>query len=313
MSIRKSVRKLPLAAIVLVLVAAVVVSTASAARGPARPSAPTNLRITATTDTSISLAWDASRDNSNNWWYCVQRNFGGCIRVDPPRTTMTWPNLPPNTTSTFSVYTIDSNGHRSANSNSVTYTTPPDTTPPSPTPQLTVTSVKPTRFSVTWTASTDNVSQVFYTLFVDGAPQFEGAIGARSFVILDRTPERTYLVKVRAADAFGNFVESNTVAVTTPAVTDTVPPTAPTNLTLSPESGAPEIWLDWTQSTDNADAQSDILYDVYFNGTFVEHGVLGGASTITYCRDTGPTTVTLKAVDSSGNVSAPSNELLFDC
>jgi hypothetical protein len=306
-------RRTAFAAGVVVLASALLVGTAGAVRDRTPPSTPTNLRITGGTETSVSLAWNASRGNSRNWWYCVQRSSGGCVRVDPPRTTMTWPNLPPNRTSTFSVYAIDSNGNRSGNSNSVTYTTPPDTTPPSPTPQLTLTSVRPTRFSVTWTPSTDNVSQVYYTLFVDGAPQFEGAIGPRSFVILDRTPERTYLVKVRAADASGNFVESNTVAVTTPAVTDHEPPTAPTNLTLSPESSPPEIWTDWTQSTDNADGQSDILYDVYLNGTFEEHAALGGGSTITYCRDTGPTTVTLKAVDSSGNVSGPSNELLFDC
>jgi hypothetical protein len=303
-----SVRKIPLAAGALVL-AAVLVGTAAARGGP---STPTNLRITGSTDTSVSLAWDASR-GSSNFWYCVQRNASGCVRVDPPRTTMTWPNLPPNTTSTFSVYAITSAGHRSENSNSVSYTTPPDTTPPSPTPQLTVPSVRPTWFSVTWTPSTDNVSQVFYTLFVNGAPQFSGAIGVRSWVLLDRTPETTYLVKVRAADAFGNFVESDTVAVTTPAVTDHEPPTAPTNFTLSPESSPPEIWTDWTQSTDNVDPQSDILYDVYFNGAFVEHGALGGSSTITYCLDPGPTVVTLKAVDSSGNVSGPSNEIVFDC
>jgi Fibronectin type III domain len=303
-----SVRKIPLAAGALVL-AAVLVGTAAARGGP---STPTNLRITGSTDTSVSLAWDASR-GSSNFWYCVQRNASGCVRVDPPRTTMTWPNLPPNTTSTFSVYAITSAGHRSGNSNSVSYTTPPDTTPPSPTPQLTLTSVRPTRFAVTWTPSTDNVSQVFYTLFVNGAPQFSGAIGVRSWVLLDRTPETTYLVKVRAADAFGNFVESDTVAATTPAVTDHEPPTAPTNFTLSPESSPPEIWTDWTQSTDDVDPQSDILYDVYFNGVFVEHGALGGSSTITYCLDPGPTAVTLKAVDSSGNVSGPSNEIVFDC
>jgi hypothetical protein len=304
-----SVRKMPLAAGALVLAATVLVGTAAARGGP---STPTNLRITAGTDTSVSLAWDASR-GSSNFWYCVQRSASGCVRVNPPRTTMTWPNLPPNTTSTFSVYAIDSAGHRSGNSNSVSYTTPPDTTPPSPTPQLTVPSVRPTWFSVTWTPSTDNVSQVFYTLFVNGAPQFSGAIGVRSWVILDRTPETTYLVKVRAADAFGNFVESDTVAVTTPAVTDHEAPTAPTNFTLSPESSPPEIWTDWTQSTDNVDPQSDILYDVYFNGVFVEHAALGGGSTITYCLDPGPTVVTLRAVDSSGNVSGPSNEIVFDC
>jgi chitodextrinase len=306
-------RRTALAAGVVVLASALPVSTAGAVRDRTRPTTPTNLRITGGTDTSVSLAWDRATDNSSNFWYCVQRNFGGCIRVDPPRTTMTWPGLAPNTTSTFSVYAIDQAGNRSGNSNSVTFTTPPDTTPPSPTPQLTVSSVRPTRFSVTWSNSTDNVSLVYHTLFIDGAPEFEGAIGPRAMVILDRSPETTYLVKVRAADASGNFVESQATAVTTPAVTDHEPPTAPTNLTLSSESQTPEIWTDWTQSTDNVDAQADILYDVYFNGVFIEHGVLGGGSTITYCRDTGPTTVTLKAVDSSGNVSLPSNELLFDC
>ena len=298
---------------VAVLASALLVGTAGAVRDRTPPSTPTNLRITGGTDTSVSLAWNASRDNSSNWWYCVQRSAGGCVRVNPPQTSMTWPNLPPNTTSTFSVYAIDQSGNRSGNSNSVTYTTPADTTPPSPAPVLTASSVRPTRFAVSWTGSTDNVSQVYYTLFVNGVPDFSGAIGPRASVLLDRTPNTTYLVKVRAADAAGNFVESNTVAVTTPPVTDTVPPTAPTNLTLSPESTTPEIWTDWTQSTDNVDAKADILYDVYFDGVFVEHGVLGGGSTITYCVGSGPTIVTLKAVDSSGNVSGPSNQLLFDC
>src|SRR4029450_2232310 len=167
-----SIRTIALAGGALVLAAAVVVSTASGARGGGGggPSTPPTLRTAGGTAASVSLAWDASRGPSN-FWYCVQRSASGCVRVDPPRTTMTWPNLPPNTTSTFSVYAVASRGHRSGNSNSVSYTTPPDTTPPSPTPQLTVTSVRPTRFAVTWTASTDNVSQVFYTLFVDGAPQ----------------------------------------------------------------------------------------------------------------------------------------------
>lgn len=299
-----------LAAGVVMLATAMLVTTAGAARGGS-PTTPTNLRITATTETSVSLAWNAS--TGNNFWYCVQRNGSGCIRVDPPRTTMTWPSLAPNTTHTFSVYAVDSRGHRSGNSNSVSYTTPPDTTPPSPAPQLTVSAVRPIRFSVTWTPSVDNVSQVYYTLFINGSPYFANQIGANGLVIFDRTPSTTYTVKVRAADAAGNFVDSSTESVTTPPVTDFEPPTAPTNLTLSSESSPPEIWTDWTQSTDNVDPQSEILYDVYLDGIFEEHAALGYGSTITYCRDTGPTVVTMKAVDSSGNVSGPSNELLFDC
>ena len=42
-------------------------------------------------------------------------------------------------------------------------------------------------------------------------------------------------------------------------------------------------------------------------------GVLGDDETVTYCRAPGPTEIVLKAVDTSGNVSAPSNALHFDC
>ncbi len=164
-------RRTALAAALVVFATALLVSTAAArGGGGGSPTTPTNLRITATTETSVSLAWDASR--GNNFWYCVQRQGSGCIRVDPPRTTMTWPGLLPNTTHTFSVYAVDSRGHRSGNSNSVSYTTPPDTTPPSPTPEITVTSVRPIRFSLTWSRSIDNVSQVFYTLFINGSPYY---------------------------------------------------------------------------------------------------------------------------------------------
>jgi len=75
----------------------------------------------------------------------------------------------------------------------------------------------------------------------------------------------------------------------------------------------PEAWLDWQQSTDDTDPQSEILYDVYLNGVRNDDGVIGYGSTITYCREPGPTTIVIKAVDTSGNVSAPSNEIIFNC
>ena len=303
-------RRTALAAGIVTLATAVLVTTAGAARGGS-PSTPTNLRITATTETSVSLAWNAS--TGNNFWYCVQRNGSGCIRVDPPRTTMTWPQLAPGTTHTFSVYAIDSRGHRSGNSNSVTYTTPPDTTPPSPAPQLTVSAVRPIRFSVTWTP-----------LGRQREPGLLHALHQRQPVL--RQPDRSQRprdLRPHAVDDVhgqgpggrcGGQLRRERHGVGHDAAGHRFePPTAPTNLTLSPESSPPEIWTDWTQSTDNVDPQSDILYDVYLDGIFEEHAALGYGSTITYCRDMGPTVVTMKAVDSSGNVSGPSNELLFDC
>jgi chitinase len=112
---------------------------------------PTNMRITARTPTSISLAWNASSDNSGKFWYCVQQNGSGCYRVNPPQTTLTRPSLAPDRTHTFSVYVVDAAGNRSANSNTVSYATPRDTAPPSPPPSLTLLSVFPTRISVVTT------------------------------------------------------------------------------------------------------------------------------------------------------------------
>lgn len=56
---------------------------------------PTNLRITVSSDTSISLVWDAANGGSATWWYCVVRDGEGCLRVDPPRTTLSLTKLWP--------------------------------------------------------------------------------------------------------------------------------------------------------------------------------------------------------------------------
>lgn len=295
----------------------VVVSAAPAKRPPPPPpsdgggsSAPTNLRITASSDTSISLAWDAARGGSSSWWYCVVRNGEGCLRVDPPKTTLSLSKLWPGRTTTYTVVTVDLSGHRSAPSNSVTHTTPPDTTPPSPAPVLTAQAVYPTRITVSWTQSVDELTQTWYTLFLDGTPT-EAFISPQTVFYLE--PSTTHTFKVTARDYFGNTVESNVLSVTTPPKTDNVAPTAPTNLRFSSETIPPELWLNWDPSTDDTDSQGLILYETYLNGVLVPDGVVGGTNTIAYCRDVGPTTVVLRAVDTSGNRSGPSNALNITC
>jgi hypothetical protein len=318
-----SVRRTALAALVLAL-ALVAVSAAPAKKPPpppapppppppsgGAPTTPTNLRITASSDTSISLAWNASTD-SGTWWYCVQKDGFGCFRVDPPTTSFTMTKLMPDRTTTWTVYAVDSSGNRSASSNPVTHTTPPDTTPPSPPPTLSLGSAYPTWISVSWSKSVDNLTQTWYTLLVDGSP-FAETLTPSSWTVFHLTPSTTHTFKVTARDAYGNTVESNMLSVTTPAKTDEVAPSPPTNLRFSPETDPPELWLDWDQATDESDAQSLILYEVYLNGVFFEDASLGYGSTITYCLEPRPTEVYLTAVDTSGNESAPSNSLHIDC
>ena len=317
-----SVRSTVLAASVLAL--ALVFSSGASAKKPPpppppppppseeAPTAPTSLRLTVNGPYSITLAWDASKTSSNDWWYCIQRDGLGCIRVDPPQTTFTFSRLWPGTTFNYSVVALTSTGKRSASSNTVTYTTPPDTTAPSA-PELSSTGVWPVRVAVAWTRSVDDVGlQVWYTLLVNGVDYGANQIGFESALVLDRTPSTTYHLQVTVRDYFGNTNASNVVTVTTPAVTDHTPPTTPTNLRFGPNTASPELWLDWDPSTDDTDPQSLILYDVYINGV-PEHALIGGTDTIVYCRVTGENRLTMQAVDSSGNKSGHSNEIAFIC
>ena len=310
-------RRTVFAAIALAL-ALVVVSAAPAKRPPPPPppggggsSGPTNLRITASSDTSISLAWNAANGGSTNWWYCVVRNGEGCLRVDPPRTTFSLSKLWPGRTTTYTVVTVNTNGNRSTPSNSVTHTTPPDTTPPSPAPVLTAQAVFPTRITVSWTLAADALTQTWHTLFVDGVPVFEAFLSTWTVFYLE--PSSAHTFKVTARDYFGNTVESDVLTVTTTPKTDNVAPTAPTNLRFTFQTDPPELWLEWDPSTDNADSQALLLYETYLNGVLVPDGLVGGTNTIAYCRDIGPTSVVLRAVDTSGNRSGPSNALSITC
>ncbi len=204
--------------------------------GGGSPTAPSNLRITGSTSTSVSLAWDAST-GGGTFWYCVARDGLGCVRVDPPQTTITFTRLMPDQTFNYSVYAIDANGHRSASSNTVTYTTPPDVTPPSA-PTLGAPAVYPTRILLTWTTSTDDTGpQVWYTLYVDGAVRFIDRF-SNSYHVLYLAQGSTHTFKVTVRDYTGNVAESNVLSVTTPTSTDTTPPSAPTTCSRLPRPTA---------------------------------------------------------------------------
>jgi chitodextrinase len=298
------------AALVLMFTLILGPSTALAAgRDRTPPTKPTNLRVTAKTSFSVSLAWNPSADNSGSFTYRVHQSSGYEATVSQSQTSYTWTShLEAGYTYSFYVYAVDGSGNKSGNSNTVTVTLPRDTTPPTA-PVLSATDVGPTHVSLTWTPSTDDGPFIWYQVFVsDGTSTFAGS--NTSATVLDLDPSTTYVFTVQARDNGINWSPpSNAVTVTTeaPDPNDTTPPTPPTNL-IGYDQGCGEADLRWTASTDNVDPQFTIRYEIVINGVFLPENVaIGYTQTIVYALVEGSNTFEIYAVDSAGNRSTPAS------
>lgn len=303
------------AASAALLVAASTGPAGAAGRDRTPPTAPSNLRVTGVTATTISLAWDASYDAGGLNAYIVYQSssigeYG--IYHSPTSTTETDDIGVRGYTRTYWIVAEDRAGNRSAPSNRVTATTTPDTSPPT-TPTLTLTGVTQSTASLSWTASTDDSGQPGYRVLVNGEPatvRFGGsAPGVRTATVRHLTPGTTYTFTVRAADAAGNLSPpSNAVTATTRPSADVTPPTAPSGLRIVRDSGC-DVTLTWTASTDDTEPASAIEYEVAVNGAIQEIFV-GVTSGFAYHSNVnGLNTFAVRAVDRSGNTSAFSNEV----
>lgn len=294
------------------LVAATAVPAGAAGRDRTPPTTPGNLRVTGVTATTISLAWDASSDAGGLNAYIVYQssNAGEWGLYHSPTSTTETDNIGVRGyTRTYWIVAEDRAGNRSAPSNRVTATTTPDTSPPTA-PALTVTGVTQSTAALSWTASTDDAGPPAYRVFVNGAPwQFFAPSGAAglSRTVRHLTPGTTYTVTVRAADAAGNLSPpSNAATVTTQPSTDTSPPTAPSGLRITRDSGC-DVGLVWTASSDDVEAASAIEYEIVVNGG-IQQIFVGVSSGFAYHSNVnGLNTFAVRAVDRSGNSSALSN------
>jgi hypothetical protein len=103
---------------------------------------------------------------------------------------------------------------------------------------------------------------------IDGAPVTEHVNwwGERTVVLRHLTPATSYRFTVQASDSGGTTATSNAVTLTTEATSDVTPPSAPTNVRIVADQGCGEVWVGWTQSTGDVDAQSAIEYEIDVNG-----------------------------------------------
>jgi hypothetical protein len=287
-------------------------SHALAARDRLPPTKPANLRVTSTTSYKVSLAWNASTDNSGTWSYRVVVSNAGTYTVPQTQTTFNQFVAPIGTYS-FYVYAVDGAGNKSVKSNTVSATPPPDTTAPTA-PVVSETAANPTEVALEWTASTDDGPYLFYQVYVNGNPSVD-ARQNRFAVVQGLNPETTYDFTVRARDLYGPpnvSAPSNVVTVTTAVGggEDTQPPTSPGNLHgWDVGDGAREINLFWTQSVDNQTPQASIVYEVYQNGV-LDHTTIGTGRTVLYATQAGENVFTVIAVDGAGNQSTPASHVI---
>jgi hypothetical protein len=310
------VRRAAGAALALVLALVVVGSVAAAGRGDRTPpTTPTNLRVTNVTQTSVTLAWDPSKDKSS---FSYQVNVNGLSYTVPQtRTSYMVTSLSPGRTYTFYVTAVDSNLNESGKSNIVTVSTLADTTPPTA-PELSGAVRGPSQVSLTWTPATDDITwwSLGYRIFANGAPvtQHVNWYAETRVVLRHLTPATTYTFTVEANDFNGNTTMSNAVTLTTEATSDVTPPSAPTNVRIVDSNGACEFWVGWTQSTDDTDPQHAIEYEIYVNGVLSPLAVGAGIDRdFVYGTASGENTFTVKAVDRAGNTSEASNAATDVC
>jgi hypothetical protein len=292
----------------LILMTVVGSSPALGARDRAAPTTPANLRITALTPYTVSLAWDASKDSSGIASYTICCAYTNSEVVSGSATTYTY-TKGLEASRAFSLFVVakDNAGNYSKNSNSVSFTTPPDTTPPTK-PTVTVTDVGPTHVSLAWSSIEDGPN-VWFAVVMDGTRVLYGD-RATSSTFGGLEPETTHTFTVQAED-FAHQLSplSDPVTVTTEArdTSDTTGPTMPGNLNTAGMYWADgETWLFWDNSTDDTTAQSVIEYRVLLNGVY-DHSVVGFNRTILYGNPNSWNTYTVIAVDASGNESAPAS------
>jgi chitodextrinase len=179
------------------------------------PTAPGNVRSSGATDSSVSLAWDASTDNVGVTGYDV---FNGATKATSVTgTSATVSGLTPDTSFTFTVKARDAAGNSSPASNAVTVKTQPgQAQPPAAPTNLRSTGVTQNSVSLAWTASTSS-GVAGYDVF-NGATKATSVTGTTA-TVSGLTPDTSYTFTVKARDAAGNSsTASNAItAKTSPA------------------------------------------------------------------------------------------------
>jgi chitodextrinase len=270
--------------------------------------APKNLRVTAVTDWTVALMWDAPKGKAPSS-YVVQCSNGRSMAVPGSQTTATFSSgFDYNRTYSFRVYAVSASGTWSGASNTVTATLLNDTTPAAR-PVVSSTASGPTHVDLAWSYADSDPSPRF-DIYVNGQLRY-GQVAGTSKRMVFLSPGTIYTFRVRARDSAGNWSElSDPFVVTTPAAdpNDHEPPTPPPGFWGGVIDGATEAMVFWGNSQDNVTPQEHIRYYLYLNGQFDGATVDPYPQQFTMYLTLGiVNTIEVYAVDEAANRSAPAS------
>jgi chitodextrinase/flagellar hook assembly protein FlgD len=266
-----------------------------------RPTTPGQPEAQEISSTFIILKWTPATDNVNIASYQVFMN--GERLGETVEATYTADTLSVRTTYTFHVIAVDGSNNISDASLSSTFTTTADKTPPTAPTDIEVSDVQRKSVVLSWKPSTDNVAVTNYEIYING--KFLALTSNITYKIENLLLDTEYKFSIRAVDVEKNRSPYSTLLVTR-TQPDPVPPTQPTNLSYA-DLETISVLVRWSPAIDDEWLAG---YQIYVGDTLV------GTSKINVfaIKNLLPETeyrISVKAIDSSGNLSESSENLLI--
>ena len=243
------------------------------------PTAATNLAVTGTTSSTVSLSWSAATDNVAVTSYDIYMNGALKTSVSSSNLTATITGLSASTVYSFYVVAKDAAVNSSPNSTTVNGTTTiviPDIEIPSVPTNLAVTGSSSSTVSLSWTASTDNIGVTSYDVYVNSV--FKSSVSGTTAIVNGLTPVTTYSFYIVAKDGAANSsVQSNSVIGTTTVISTSCANESFENIPASASAYATQTWtgdsgLNWTAT----DARTDI--NINSRAILVRNGSLSAST-----------------------------------
>jgi chitodextrinase len=264
------------------------------------PTAPLALATPTGSQTSVTLTWLPSTDNTGIAGYTIFRD--GAAAGTTILTRFTVPELACGTSYEFAVTAYDAAGNDSPRTTLTASTSAcspgGDSTAPSTPSGLTKTGSTATVVSLSWNGSTDAVGVAGYGVYRGGTLQTN--VSGTSASVAGLTCATSYSFAVDAFDAAGNRSGKATVtAATTSCAGDAQAPSAPGSLSVT-ASTTTSITVSWAAATDNVGVAG---YGLYRGGTSVGSSTTTGAAFGGLACGTSYT-LAVDAVDAAGNRSA---------